>query len=155
MAMAIDLSVLDSSLYIPELKPKRKESILEELVCRAHLHGVVRDPVLLRDTLALREKLGSTCVGKGVAIPNARSVGVIEPRLVIARSRRGIEWNAADQAPVHLILLVLSPGEFSEELHGEMVGRTAAAMRLQRNRQKLIEATSFEAVTAVLREVSP
>src|SRR5437762_1787437 len=133
MAMAIGDSVLFSSLYIPELRPKRKESILEELVSRAHALGAVRDATLLRDTLLLREKLGSTAVGKGVAIPNARSVAVIAPRLAVARSRRGIDWAAPDELPVHLVLLVLSPGEFGEDVHGDFVSRVAALMRLQRN----------------------
>jgi len=153
MAMAIGDSVLDSSLYIPELRPKRKESILEELVSRAHALGAVRAPILLRETLLLREKLGSTAVGKGVAIPNARSVAVIAPRLAVARSRRGIDWDAPDELPVHLVLLVLSPGEVSEEVHGEFVSRVAALMRLQRNRQRLTEAAGFDSVAALLREV--
>jgi mannitol/fructose-specific phosphotransferase system IIA component (Ntr-type) len=154
MAMAIGLSVLDSSLYIPELKPKRRETVLEDMIHRARQGGAVRDAILLLETLLLREKMGSTGVGKGVAIPNARSVAVIEPRIVVARSRRGIDWGAADEIPVRLVLMVLSPGEIGEEQHGEVVGRAAAAMRLQRSRQKLLEAASFEVVAMVLREVA-
>jgi PTS system fructose-specific IIC component len=154
MAMAIGLSVLDPSLYISELKPRRREAALHELVARAHEAGVVDPPLLLRETLALREKLGSTALGKGVALPNARSVSIHQPRIVVGRSSRGIDWNAPDGQPVHLVLLALSPGEFTEEMHHDLIGRAAAAVRLQRNRQKLLEAPGFEAVAAVLREVT-
>jgi PTS system nitrogen regulatory IIA component len=153
MSIAIGPSVLDSSLYIPELKLKRKESILQELAERAHGAHAVRDPALLRDTLLLRERVGSTAIGKGVAVPYARSVSVIEPRLMVARSRRGVAWEAPDRQPVHIVLLALSPAEHSEEMHFELVARAVAVGRLQRNRQKLIEAESFEDVVAVLKEV--
>jgi mannitol/fructose-specific phosphotransferase system IIA component (Ntr-type) len=153
MSTLIGLSVLDSSLYIPELRPKKRESALQDMVLRAHEMGVVSAPDLLRETLALRERLGSTALGKGVAVPNARSLAVIEPRVVVARSRRGIPWGAIDALPAHLVLLVLSPGEASEEAHHDFLGRVTAVTRLQRNRHKLLEATGFEAVAAVLREV--
>lgn len=152
MSIAIVASVLDSSLYIPELRLKRRESALHELAELAHQAGIARNAALLHDTLLLRERAGSTAVGKGVAVPNARSISVIDSRLVVARSRRGIPWDAPDDQPVQLVLLVLSPAEHSEELHFELVARAVAAGRLQRNRQKLIEAESFEAVVAVLKE---
>src|SRR5437870_4489068 len=103
MSTAIGPSVLDSSLYIPELKLKRKESVIQELVARAHQSGVVRDPELLRETLLLRERLGTTAIGKGVAVPYARSLAVIESRLMVARSKRGVPWDAPDDQPVHLV----------------------------------------------------
>jgi mannitol/fructose-specific phosphotransferase system IIA component (Ntr-type) len=153
MSIAIAPSVLDSSLYIPELKHKRKESILQELAGRAHEAGVVRDAALLTEVLLLREKAGSTGVGKGIAVPYARSVAVIETRLVVARSKRGVPWDAPDDLPVQIVLLALSPAEISEELHFDLVSRAVQVGRLQRHRQKLIEAASFEAVAAVLRDV--
>lgn len=153
MSIAIGPSVLDSSLYIPEIRLKRKESVLHDLVERASRAGVVRDVTLLAETLGLRERVGSTAIGKGVAVPYARSISVIESRLVVAISKRGVAWDAADEQPVQLVLLVLSPAESSEETHFDLVARAVAVARLQRNRQKLIEAGSFEAVAAVLRDV--
>ena len=154
MSTMIGFSALDSSLYIPELRLKRKESVLHEMVSRAHQAGIVRDADLLGETLMLRERVGSTALGKGVAVPQARSVAVMEPRLVVARSKRGIQWDAPDDLPVHIVLLALSPPELSDEIYHDFVARAVAVGRLQRNRQKLIEAESFEAVAAVLREVS-
>jgi mannitol/fructose-specific phosphotransferase system IIA component (Ntr-type) len=128
---------------------------LQELVACAQQARALREPSLLLETLCLRERLGSTAVGKGVAVPNARSIAVIEPRLVVARSRRGIDWKAPDEIPVQLVLLVLSPGEISLEAHHEFLARAANVARLQRHRQRLIEADDFDAVAGVLRDVTP
>ena len=87
---------LHLSLVIPDLAHRRRDSALLEMIRRAHEAGAVRDPDMLRATLLLRERLGSTAVGRGVALPNARSLLVHEARLVVGRSRRGIDWGAVD-----------------------------------------------------------
>jgi mannitol/fructose-specific phosphotransferase system IIA component (Ntr-type) len=153
MTTAIGLPILDSSLFIPELRPKKKESALHEMATRALEIGAVRDPDLLHETLVMRERLATTGVGKGVAIPNARSIAVVEPRLFVARSRRGIAWGAHDGQLVHLVLLALSPSEVSEEAHHDLLARALGAVRLQRSRQKLLDAPGFDAVATILREV--
>lgn len=146
-------SVLDSSLYIPELRSRRRDSVLAELVARAHAGGVLRHPDALLDLLLTRERLGPTAIGKGVAVPHGRSITVLESRLVVARSRRGIEWGAADGLPVTLVFLALSPAEVSESTHHHLVNGAIGVARYQKTRSRLLEAKSFEAVSAVLREV--
>ena len=126
MPTMLDPSVLDTALFIPDLRTRRKESVLQELVARAHEAGVVREAALLIETLNLRERLGPTAIGKAVAVPHARSIAVIEPRILVARSRRGIEWKAPDGLPVQLVVLVITPGEFTIEAHLEWVARAVA-----------------------------
>jgi mannitol/fructose-specific phosphotransferase system IIA component (Ntr-type) len=145
-------SVLDSSLFLPDLKLKKKESVLHELVCAAQRARAVRDPELLHDTLLRRERWCSSAIGKGVAIPHARSLGVTRPRLVVARSLRGLDWGAPDHLPVQLVLLVLSPSEASADAHLEQVAQAVAITRLQRNRQRLLDADGVETLVTVLRE---
>ncbi len=154
MTLGTTPSLLDPSLYTPELKSRSKEAALAHLVSLAHHAGAVRVPAPLLELLTLRERLGSTAIGKGVALPHARSLTVNRPLLVVARSRRGIDWDAPDGLPVTLLLLTLAPGEWGEETHHAFLGRAAAVARLQRNRQKLRDAASFEEVASVLREVS-
>lgn len=147
-------SVPDTSLCLPDLRLKRKESALHEMVCAAQEVRAVRDAELLHQTLLRRERWYSSAIGKGVAVPNARSLGVTAPRLLVARSRRGVDWGAADGAPVQLVLLVLSPSESSIEAHIERVARAASLTRLQRNRTRLLEADGSQALAAILREVA-
>jgi mannitol/fructose-specific phosphotransferase system IIA component (Ntr-type) len=125
MTLAAIPSALDPLLCIPDLKPKRKDSALAEMVGLAHRSGSVRDPEPLLDFLLLRERLGTTAIG-------------------IARSRRGMDWNALDEQPIQLILLVLSPAESSETVHHALLARAVAVARLQRNRQKLLDAPALE-----------
>ncbi len=153
MAIITLPSVLDSSLYIPELRSRRRDSVLAEMVSCAHACGVLRHPEVLNDLLHLRERLGSTGIGKGVAVPHARSLTVLESRLVVARSRRGIDWGAPDGQPVTLVFLALSPSEASEAAHHHLVAGAIGVARYQKNRSKLMDAKSFDVVSAVMREV--
>lgn len=155
MTLGTVAPVLDPALYVPELRPRTKESVLEHLVTLAHGAGAVGSPELLLELLAVRERVGSTAIGKGVAVPHARSLTVRRPLLVVARSHRGIDWDAPDDLRVTLVLLALTPGQWGEEVHHAFLGRAAAVARLQRNRQRLLDAESFEDVASVLREVSP
>ena len=155
MTVVTGSPVLDSSLYISELKCKRRDAALHEMIERAARSGAVRDPDLLQETLALRERAGSTALGKGVAIPNARSLAVVDARIVIGRSSRGIDWGSPDEIAIGLVLMVLSPSEISEQGHHAILGRVAGAVRLQRQRQKLIEAATFEAVALALKDIGP
>ena len=152
MTIMIGPALLDPSLYISELKLRRKPAVLQELVAHATRAGAVREPGVLCETLGLRERLFGTGIGKGVAVPNARSIAVTEPRLLIARSRRGVAWDAPDGLPVHLVMLVLTPAEAGDEAHAELVCRAAAIGRLQRNRTRLMGAQAFAEIAGVFVE---
>jgi mannitol/fructose-specific phosphotransferase system IIA component (Ntr-type) len=127
---------------IPDLKSCSREAVLGELARRAEGIGVTREPGPLRATLMMRERLGSTAVGHGLAIPNARSLLVTRPVLLLGRSRRGVDWGAEDGAPVRLVLLVISPAQTSAPCHVAAVARVVAATRAARARQRLFESDS-------------
>jgi mannitol/fructose-specific phosphotransferase system IIA component (Ntr-type) len=154
MSLSTGTSLLDTSLAVSELRLKRKDAALHELVHRTREVAALGDADVLCETLLLRERLGSTAIGKGVALPNARSITVSEPRLIFGRSTRGIDWRAADELPVRLVFLVVSPGESSLELHHEWLARAAAFARLIKNRQRLLDAADAAAMKEVLREVA-
>ena len=111
--MAIDVrTVLDAfepSLFVPHLQSKDRLGVLREMVERVQAAGVIRDGALLLEMLQQRESLGSTGIGHGVAVPHGRSLAV--PRLIAAFGYhpRGVDWNSVDEAPVHLVFLVLAP----------------------------------------------
>src|SRR5258705_10678501 len=86
---------LRSELYLPNLQSKRKTSVLEELVRALVPAGVTRHPGGVLDLLGQREALGSTAIGRGVAVPHARSMVIGERAVLVARSARGSEFEAA------------------------------------------------------------
>jgi PTS system nitrogen regulatory IIA component len=67
------------------------------------------------DSLLGREKLGSTGLGHGVALPHGRSKIVQEPRLAVVRLSQGIDYDAPDSEPVDLIFALIVPEESTEE----------------------------------------
>ena len=144
----------DLALCISDLRSKKKEAVLTEMVEAAAELGLVTDAGLLLEILKQRERLGTTALGKGVALPHARSLTMRAPRVIVARSTRGIEWGADDDAPVTLVMLVLAPAEWSEEAYVGLVARTASATRLQRTRQKLLGAESIDALGVLWREAA-
>jgi PTS system nitrogen regulatory IIA component len=152
MSIALGSTVLDTALDFSDLKFKRRDAVLQEMVERAQRAGAVRDPDLLRETLALRERAGTAAIGKGIAIVSARSIAVLDARLFAGRAKRGIDWPAPDAQPVTLVLLALSPSEVTEVAHHAFLARVAGAVRLQRQRQRLLEAPTPEAGAALLRE---
>ena len=140
----------DTSLCIPDLRSRLRDSVLAEIVAR--LGDGVRDPLLLKESLLRREKYASTDLGRGVALPNTRSLAVSAVRCVLARSTKGVTWDDG-KTPVHLVCAVISPAEWSEEMHHDVLVRVTAPLRLQRPRQKLGEAADAAAMLVLWREL--
>src|SRR5438874_3999766 len=122
MSTSIVAPVLDSSLFVSDVGPRKKESTLHLMAARAHASGAVREAALLHEALLARERLGASAIGKGLAVPHLRSITVIEPRLVVARSTRGLDWGDGGE-PVHAVLMAFSPAELTVAAHQDAVER--------------------------------
>jgi len=148
-------ALLDPSLYIPDLAVDERDAALRGMVERLHTHGTVRDPAAVLRLLIQREALGSTAIGKGVAVPHARSLAVASAHLVFARSPRGIDWAAPDGEPVRLVFLLLAPDTAPwHKRYLDLLAELVSVVRLARNRNRLLEAGSFEPLASVLRDLS-
>jgi mannitol/fructose-specific phosphotransferase system IIA component (Ntr-type) len=106
-----------------ELQATDKDSVLDELV---RLLGV--DPrageTLLR-VLQRRESLGSTGMGRGIAIPHCRSLVANRLRLAYGQSRKGVEFQAIDGKPVHHLFLIVAPPLEISNQYLPVLGRIA------------------------------
>ncbi len=100
--------LLDRPHVVPGLDAGDKASLLAELARRAAL-ALKRDEPAIRDALEARERLGSTGVGRGVAIPHARLHGLAQPFGLFARIEPPIDFGAIDGQPVDLVFLLLTP----------------------------------------------
>ena len=89
------------------LTGKTKTEVLGQLVSLLRLDE--RRTGILYSTLQRREKLGSTGMGRGIAIPHCRSLVVSRLRLAYGRSLRGVDFEAIDDAPVHNFFLIVAP----------------------------------------------
>lgn len=145
---------LRPELFIPELRTRKKTSVLEELAGALAAAKVVRSPEAILDALRRREALGSTGIGKGIAVPHARSTLVGERALLVARSSKGIDFESVDGTPVHLCFLIVAPPLERDPIYLKLVAEIVRATRLARTRQKLIDASNFAAVRGILVEAA-
>ena len=153
MAIAEILPLIDTSLDLIELRHRRRESALHQLVQSAHDRQAVRHPDLLESLLCRRERMGSTALGRGFAVTGLWSMCVRAPLVLVGVSERGLDWEASDEKPVHLAALVLTPGENPEEMHFRRMTAVVTGLRLQRQRQRLIDRRELTVLGVLLREV--
>lgn len=97
------------------LKPGDKRQVLEGFVASIKERGLITDDKSILDALLKRESLGSTGLEKGIAIPHALIDESKEAFLALAVIKEGIDFEAADQMPTHVLILLLgdknNPGE--------------------------------------------
>lgn len=108
--------------FMLDLKSKDRKGSLRELVEAAKSgYGLARLPVAdIVDAIVAREKVGSTGMGHGVAIPHVKCDAVKSVMGAFGRSVQGLDFNAVDGEPVHLLFLILAspakPEEYIEAL---------------------------------------
>lgn len=90
-----------------ELEAETKDDALKELVGLLDLDE--KSEGILFKMLKRRENLGSTGIGRGIAIPHCRSLVVNRLRVAFGRQARGVDFNAIDEAPVHHVFLIVAP----------------------------------------------
>jgi len=132
---------------VPSLKAKSKKQALQELAGRAaEITGLdVRD---IFETLLQRERLGSTGLGHGIAIPHVKFPDLNEIVCLFARVPEPIDFDALDDEPVDLIFLLLAP----EHASGDHLKALARVSRLVRE-PKMLERLRGAPDTAALREI--
>lgn len=92
------------------------EELISHLVTTRKIQSQHRDSVA--ESIRKRESSMSTGIGFGVGIPHASTTLVSEVAAVVGRSRSGVQFNATDSKPVHLVFLFLAPaGEFQKHVH--------------------------------------
>jgi len=90
-----------------QLEAETKDDLLKELISLLGLDQ--KSEAILFKTVKRRENLGSTGIGKGIAIPHCRSLVANRLRLAYGRKPGGIDFNAIDGAPVHNFFLIVAP----------------------------------------------
>jgi PTS system nitrogen regulatory IIA component len=136
------------SAIIPALKVNTKKQAIQELAARAAaLTG--QNERLILEILLQREKLGSTGVGNGVAIPHGKLAKLGGLFGLFARLERPIDFEALDGQPVDLIFLLLAP-EAAGADHLKALARVARLLRDPEIARRLRESRDADALYAVL-----
>lgn len=134
---------LRESCVIADLKGSTKTEVLTELVSSFKGCGLVEDVKKAVEVVLERERLGSTGIGEGIAIPHGKMKGIGGILCAFGRSKKGVDFDAVDGKPVHIVFLLLAP-EDSAGLHIQMLSRISRILRDQAFRKHLVEQSLSE-----------
>ncbi|MFZ0888181.1 MAG: PTS sugar transporter subunit IIA [Candidatus Binataceae bacterium] len=131
--------ILSPELVIPALKATDKPAVLKELAsCLCKRYPDVKLDELVA-VLEERERLGSTAIGDGIAIPHGKLRGVNGILGVFARHGAGVDFDSLDGEPTHLFFLLVAP-EDSSSLHLKALARVSRLLKDAEFRERLLKA---------------
>jgi PTS system nitrogen regulatory IIA component len=142
------VDLVSPSAIIPALKVNGKKQALQEIAAKAAALTGQSDRLIL-EILLQREKLGSTGVGNGVAIPHGKLPKLAKVFGLFARLDRPVDFDALDALPVDLVFLLLAP-EGAGADHLKALARVARVLRDPEIAGKLRNSRDAEAIYAVL-----
>jgi len=141
--------LLDPQAIVADLQARDKVKTLAELTDSL----IACEPSLDRSeviaVLQEREKLGSTGIGDGVAIPHGKLAGIPDLRLVFGRSHSGVDFESMDGQPAHLFFLLIAPEE-SVGVHLKTLARISKLLKDAAVRKKLLNAPDRQAIYQVI-----
>jgi PTS system nitrogen regulatory IIA component len=133
---------------MPRLKATSKKHVLQELAKRAaELTGLHERAVF--DVLLERERLGTTGVGKGIAIPHGKIASLGRIYGLFARLKPPVEFEAMDNDPVDLVFLLLAPAAAGAD-HLKALARVSKLLRNPAQCEKLRKASDAKTAFAIL-----
>lgn len=143
------LDILDERLVLVDLQALDKQSVIEELATALKASGKISDLNGVLQAVLEREKIMSTGIGKGVAIPHGKCNAVRELAGVLGIKKEGIDFAALDEQPVYLFFLLVSPPEVSGP-HIRALAHISRLLRHDTLRKNLIEAKAVNDVLALI-----
>ena len=142
--------MLSDKSFLVNFEASSKKNVLDELSKLAE-KDIKIDSRILLEALTKREKLGSTAVGNGIAIPHANCPDIDKPKVFVALLSNSLDFNANDDQPVDIIFLLLAP----DNSGSEHLQSLALVSRLLRNKElttKLRGCKNTESAFAVIAQ---
>ena len=139
----------DKSLMV-NFEASSKINVFNELAKLAE-KDIKIDPQALVQALTRREKLGSTAVGNGIAIPHANCPDIDKPKVFVALLSNSLDFNANDDQPVDIIFLLLAPNNNGSE-HLQALALVSRILRNKELTTKLRGCKNTESAFAVISQ---
>jgi len=143
------LDILSPQSTLVGLQGETKEEIIKELVDSLEMGAVVTDRAKVLQAVVEREKIMSTGIGDGIAIPHGKSDAVTRLAAALGIHKRGVDFEALDGEPAYVFFLLVSPANVS----GPHIKALARISRLLKNddfKKKLIAAASAAEILRVI-----
>jgi PTS system nitrogen regulatory IIA component len=148
--MRID-DFLAEDMVVAALEGRKKDDVIEELAEVVSKHHPEIDHWKLVGALQDRERLNSTALGEGVAIPHGRLTGVKRVVAAFGRSPQGVDFNSLDGKPTHLFFLLVAP-EDSAGAHLKALARISRLLKDDSFRSRLMQADDAASLYRIIRE---
>ena len=148
--MRID-DFLAENTVVSALEGRKKDDVIEELAEVVSRHHPEIDHSKLVGALQDRERLNSTALGEGVAIPHGRLPGVKRVVAAFGRSPQGVDFNSLDGKPTHLFFLLVAP-EDSAGAHLKALARISRLLKDESFRARLMQADDAASLYRIIRE---
>lgn len=134
---------------IPSLRTRGKKQVLQDLAAQAARHLPVLAERDIFETLLQRERLGSTGIGDGVAIPHGKLPGLDRLFGLVARLERPVDFEAVDGQPVDIAFLLLAPESAGAD-HLKALAQVARVLREPGILERIRNARDGNALYALL-----
>ncbi|MCY1044335.1 PTS sugar transporter subunit IIA [Corallococcus sp. bb12-1] len=140
---------LSPQAVVADMQARTKPEVLRELSATlARAHPSLREDRLV-GVLQEREKLGSTGIGEGVAIPHGKLAGMDSLQAAFCVSRAGVDFEAIDGKPTHLFFALVAP-ENSAGVHLKALARISRLFKNPRFRAAILEAPTASDIHALI-----
>jgi len=143
--------ILAEDLVVADLGARSKTDVLVELADTVARHHPELDEPRLVGALEERERLNSTALGDGVAIPHGKLPGIRRVIAAFARSRAGVDFQSLDGKPTHLFFLLVAP-EDSAGAHLKALARISRLLKDPAFRSRLLDAPDAQALWTIIRD---
>ncbi len=137
-------------LFIANLNGISRDEIFKEMTKALEDNGKIKNHKLVLETIKKRETLGSTAIGKKVAIPHCRSLAVSSVHIVVGISRQGIIYDA-NKKRVNLIFLIVAPPKEKSNVYLPILGKIVEMIKDNKIRRSLMKAEDFQSFIEVIQ----
>ncbi|MDD3313597.1 PTS sugar transporter subunit IIA [Pseudodesulfovibrio sp.] len=143
---------LEKDLILPDLASATKSEVLEELIAPLGVKYPEMDTDQAVRVLLDRERLGTTGIGDGIAIPHGKLEDLEKVIVIVGRSRSGVDFEALDHAPCHIFFLVLAPEQVAG-MHLRILAQISRLLKDESFRRQFLASEDLDALWTMLKNV--
>ena len=143
--------LISPEVIVTEIKSETKEDLLREMVMVLSNSGKVRDwEHVLEDVLA-REQIMSTGMERGIAIPHAKSEGVVSACVAVGIKKEGVDFGSLDKELSKIFFLIVSPKKANSP-HLQLLASVSSIIRNKDTLEKIFNAKTANEICKILKE---
>ncbi len=144
-------TLLDEKTVLPNLKAKNKEQVINELIDTLRWRVDAETVESIRESVFERERIMSTGVGKGLAIPHCKTKSVDKNYAAFARLESPLDFNSIDSEPVQIIFLLVGP-DSNHSQHIKLLSRISRLMNSASFHEKILNSQTSEVIIEAFQE---